>query len=489
MITLYSTDDARRELVLLGERNLPPEMVDLTRILPFDAPALTARAIASGSVKLLSNLAEAPPDLTMPRELGLRFGFGSLVAVPLMVRGHAIGAVTYATRQPRQFSPQDMEAVRTIGDIIAVGLENARLYDAAQDERSRLMTVIESSPEAIIFFEAPDGQIVLANKAAQEVVGQPLEHEAPMAEHPKTYGLCRADGSIYPHEQLPSSRALRGEVILGEEVFVSTPSDQMVPILVNAAPIRDTSGQVAGALAIFQDISRIKDLERQREEFISVVAHDLRGALTIVQGYADYLTWAGEKESLSEQVRDALEEIAVSSRRMGRMISDLLDVSRIEARRLALEREPVDLSFLVKDVVRRSGPLTQGHEVRVDVAAVVPEVDADPDRLEQVLANLLSNAGKYSHEGSEIRVGVESGQGEVMISVTNQGPGVEMEEREQLFTRFHRTRQAQDEKVPGLGLGLYIARGLVEAHGGRIWVESEPGKYATFCLTLPVARP
>ncbi len=123
---------------------------------------------------------------------------------------------------------------------------------------------------------------------------------------------------------------------------------------------------------------------------------------------------------------------------------------------------------------------------KVEVRGDIPHVQADPDQIEQVLTNLLSNAGKYSYPDTEITVEVEPRPREVMISVTNIGPGVLPEDRDKLFTRFHRTRQAQQEKVPGLGLGLYIAKGLVEAHGGRIWVESEPGKYATFRFTLPV---
>lgn len=191
------------------------------------------------------------------------------------------------------------------------------------------------------------------------------------------------------------------------------------------------------------------------------------------------------RQGVPERVQRSLGVISNATHRMERMIVDLLDVSRIEARTLSLMKSIVDLPSLVRDIVAHSEEQTKGHPVHVEVRGDVPRVEADPDRIEQVLGNLLSNAAKYSYPDTEITVEVEPRPGEVMVSITNLGPGVLPEDRDKLFTRFHRTRQAQEEKVPGLGLGLYIAKGLVEAHGGRIWVESKPGRYATFRFTLP----
>lgn len=305
-----------------------------------------------------------------------------------------------------------------------------------------------------------------------------------MAEHPRIYGICRPDGSPYPAEDLPSSRALRGEVVLGEEILFCQPSGRRVPAIVNTAPIHDASGRLTGAVLVLQDISHIKELERQREEFVSVVAHDLRDAMSGIHGYADYLMRPATRESLPDAVQRALEVIYAGSRRMRRMISDLLDASRLEARQLTLIKKSIDIPTLLRDIVERSGQLTKGHSVTVQVQGAVPAVEVDPDRIEQVLGNLLSNAAKYSFPDSGIAVQVESLPDEVVISVTNAGQGISPEDQEKLFTRFHRTRLAQEE-APGLGLGLYISKGLVEAHGGRIWVESEPGKSTTFRFTLP----
>ncbi len=174
---------------------------------------------------------------------------------------------------------------------------------------------------------------------------------------------------------------------------------------------------------------------------------------------------------------------------MERMIDDLLDISRIEARWLNLEKEPVDLPTLLSNIIKHSPKTTKGRSVEVQVWDEIPPIEVDPERIEQVMGNLLSNAVKYSYPESEIVVAVEARPEEVVVSVTNRGPGILPEDRDKIFTRFHRTRLTVVDNAPGLGLGLYIAKGLVEAHGGRIWVASEPGEYAPFRFTLPLGSP
>jgi signal transduction histidine kinase len=183
-----------------------------------------------------------------------------------------------------------------------------------------------------------------------------------------------------------------------------------------------------------------------------------------------------------------VESILTGAKRMERMVSDLLDASRIEARRLTLAKEPVDLPGLVREVVERAIETTRGHRVVVEIRRDIATIQADPARLEQILGNLLSNAAKYSYPDTEILVEAEPLPEKVMVSVTNQGGGIAPEDSEALFSRFSRTRAAVEGKVPGLGLGLYITKGLVEAHRGEIWVESEKGKTTTFRFTLPVAQ-
>jgi signal transduction histidine kinase len=178
--------------------------------------------------------------------------------------------------------------------------------------------------------------------------------------------------------------------------------------------------------------------------------------------------------------------IADSAHLLQRMIQDLLDASRIETRRLALDRRVVNLTALVSNVVERGSKLTQDHVVSVTICALIPPICGDPIRIEQVITNLLTNAARYGEPRSDIDVLLGVAHNAVKVGVRNRGPGIPPEEIPNLFNRFVRSRRAQERTREGLGLGLYIAKGLVEAHGGYIWVESTPGETTTFWFTLPI---
>jgi signal transduction histidine kinase len=248
------------------------------------------------------------------------------------------------------------------------------------------------------------------------------------------------------------------------------------------SPIRDPSGRIVGVSSIARDISTLKQLEREREEWASVVAHDLRQPASTIHMAADMLA-RSETEPGRQRL---LDRVRKSSVRLERMIEDLLNVSRIGAGHLAVKQEPVDLRPLIAEAVDLSPELAGRLRLEIDANAGRGWVDAG--RFVQVLSNLLSNAAKYGYPNTPIDVRVEKLDGQVVVSVTNEGPGIAPDEIPRLFSRFARTRSAESGGVPGLGLGLYICRGIVEAHGGKLWVESLPGEKTHFRFTLPQAQ-
>jgi PAS domain S-box-containing protein len=349
--------------------------------------------------------------------------------------------------------------------------------------RARFAAILESAAHGVIAIDAETGRVI-ANREAVRLFGHPFTRETGLAQYVSQ--IRHLDGSAVPLEDAPVSRALHGETTPHAELLIVRPDGRTIPVLESAAPIRGTEGNILGAVTVFQDISVLKELERLREEWTSVIAHDLRQPVAVIAGYADLL--ARQAEQYPPSVKTRVEHILTSARQLNRMISDLLDVSRIEARRLVLECKLVDLPALVHDVVERTAEITRGHPVRVDVKCEIPLLEIDPIRIEQVLTNLLSNAAKYSYPGTPIELTLECRDREIDTSVTNRGPGISQEELPRLFTRFYRTPEARAAHVAGLGLGLYITKGLVEAHGGRIWVQSVPGQTTTFTFTLPIPR-
>jgi signal transduction histidine kinase len=239
------------------------------------------------------------------------------------------------------------------------------------------------------------------------------------------------------------------------------------------------------ALAINAMADALADREREREQYVHAISHDLRSPLAAIMANAQLLRRAQERDDADERQRRRAAAIEASAERLGGMIADLVDAARLEGGQLRVAPVPVDLGRLAADVVARMG---DGEAERVVVAAPtgLPLAAADPARIERVLANLIGNALKYSPASAPVRVDVRSRGREVLVEVADLGPGIAPEELPRLFQRHGRTASGRG-RADSLGLGLYIARGIVEAHGGRVWVESAPEAGSTFGFAVPVA--
>jgi len=248
--------------------------------------------------------------------------------------------------------------------------------------------------------------------------------------------------------------------------------------------VRDATGRIIGSTGTAQDITELKNLQRMRDEWTSVIAHDLRQPIGLILMAASALPelhggTMNEKETLFTK------RIVSAARGLARMVNDLLDVSLLEARRLKLDRRVVEPRGFVRETVERMAHATSDRRVVVSEGPELANISIDPMRVGQVLGNLITNAVKYGEKDSEIGVNVEQTDGEIEIAVTNRGRGISPDELPRLFSRFTRSASARGSGVAGLGVGLYIAKGLIEAHGGRIWAESTPGETTTFRVRLP----
>ncbi len=238
------------------------------------------------------------------------------------------------------------------------------------------------------------------------------------------------------------------------------------------------AGFISWACVVEAQRMRVR-LERLREEFVALVAHDLRSPVTTIGLSATALLRSWAAKGGGEEERRLIAAVAASANNLGRRVGDLLASSLVESRQLSLVRERIDLARFLPELVDRAAPLTRGHDVRVELPQAPVLVEVDPQRIEQALGNLLSNAGKHADPGTEIELRVVVHPAEVELRVTNRGRCIPPEERARLFERFYRRPGTK-----GIGLGLYIVKGLVEAHGGRVWAESAGGS-TTFALTLP----
>lgn len=375
--------------------------------------------------------------------------------------------------------------VAVIRDISArrrLEQERERLRADLDAERNWLRAVIERSPVGIILVEGSGGKSVWANRRAEQLFGRALPPGGGIAQY--VGQVYHPNGTPLRRDELVVEQALHGKTVDEQEELLHQPGGREVHVLASGVPIA-VHGRILGAVVVYEDITGIRELERLREEWLSVIAHDLRQPLSAVTVYGGLLQ-RRMPQGIGERERPAIEHILTAAWNLNKMIGDLLDVSRIEARRLTLQQETVNLPDLVKAVVERTTALTQGRTVRVEASGEIPPLCVDPSRIEQVLGNLLSNAAKYGYPGTEILVTLQRKGSTVTVSVTNQGQGIGQEEIPDIFSRFFRTHEARGGQVGGLGLGLYITKGIVEAHHGQLSVESIPGKTTTFRFSLPI---
>jgi PAS domain S-box-containing protein len=466
-----------------------------------------------GGPAMLGACVGLPPDDVRDLQVALderltatlreRLGLGPermLVAVPMILRGDVRGTLVVVQRaesgSEQALSKQDVALLSALADQAAIVLgHKAQLEElegalaAAQRERRAreetlaalsaerrwLRAVIEHSPTAVLLVEGTSGARVTANVRAEELFGRNIAHEAGTSQYASQ--LCAPDGTPLPHARIPSMEALRGQGVR-RELAIRRADGTLVPVLASAGAIPDEHGGMLGAVVVYEDISTLKDLQRIREEWTSVVAHDLRQPVHAISLRARLLDRDVGKSA--PKVQQAIEHILKSAKNLSRMIDDLLDSSLLEAQRLVLVREPHDVSSLLAEAIERSTAAIAGHAVTLNVPEDVPPVDVDSGRIEQVLMNLLGNAARYGAADRPIEIRAERRGHGVEISVTNYGAPIDPAIAPHLFERFRR-----GSKGEGLGLGLYITKGIVEGHDGKIWVESTPEGRTTFHFTLP----
>jgi PAS domain S-box-containing protein len=407
----------------------------------------------------------------------------SFIGVPIRYKGEPVGNIFVANKLGvPEFSEQDQRLVEMLAESVGVAIETARLYSAEGAERAWLETVVDQMPEGVLLMDA-EGRVTAMNQFIRSLAAA----DPPGVDrfgNRIAFDLRHPSGEPLSPDDLPIVKALMEKVTTqGHELIARRTDGRIVPLLVGAAPIRTANGELAGATMILQDASTLKKLEQLREEWASVVSHDLQQPIHTILLRSDLLTAGALDQQQAEHVR----QIRITVQRLERMVNDLLDASQLEARGLRIFPERLDIGELVREIAGRSPAAAR-------VTFHAPEthrlfVQGDAGRLEQVLLNLLSNATKYGEPDTAIQLDVSIASGQAKVSVTNTGPGIDADELPLLFERYARSRSTITSTTRGLGLGLYIAKGLIEAHGGRIWAESVPDRTTAFHFTLPLDGP
>jgi PAS domain S-box-containing protein len=440
---------------------------------------LLGAVIHEGRAIRVANMAEDP------RSDGFPAGhprMSSFLGAPLRVGAEVFGNFYVADKQSSaEFTPTDERLLEKFSIQAALTVAYARHVE--DEERLLLRAVVEHAPYGLAYFPADPHAEPFGNPAARRMLGRITRGDDPG----RTYDLKHVDGRPLPVDALPVVRALRDDVVINLEAVIERHDGAIFHGQISAAPVRSQAGVRLGIVVVYQDISARKELEHVREDFAAIVAHDLRTPLQSVLMQIDVLLAQASGDASTVPVT-TLQMMKRSGHRLERITRDLLDASRIDARRVVLDRREVHLSELVAALVAQLQGALGNHPISVEIVGAPPPVSADPVRIEQIVTNLLENSSKYSADGSAIRLVIGAERNGAVLTVEDHGPGIAPEEAPHLFDRYFQTRRAREAKR-GLGLGLYITHGLVEAHGGTITVESAPQVGTVFRIWLPAAAP
>ena len=387
-----------------------------------------------------------------------------------------------------EFTSADEEVLVLFASQAATAIANARTHRDERRARADLEALVETCPVGVVVFDGGSGRFVSFNREARRIVGR-LGTPGEALEGLLDVVTCRrGDGREVTLTEFPMPQQLSSaEMVRAEEITLSVPDGRSVTTLVNATPIRAADGAVESMVVTLQDLAPLEELERMRAEFLSMVSHELQVPLTSIIGSTTTLLRAAPRLDPAE-MHGFFRIIDEQAEQMRGLIVDLLDQGRIETGTLSVTLEMAEVAGLVEQA--RSTFLSSGgnHVLHIDLPDDLPWVMADRERIVQVLNNLFSNASRHSPESSPIRVGAERDGVHVAISVSDDGPGVSPERLPHLFSKHPGAAADGGPRARGHRLGLAICKGLVEAHGGRIWAESGgAGRGTRFTFTVPVA--
>ncbi len=403
------------------------------------------------------------------------------VALPLIAHERVVGLTFIFRTYQTTFSSNDRALLQSFADQAAIAVHNAQLYTQVNREKQRLGALLDSAADGILILGA-NHIIERCNPAFARLMGQEIDdiqgrlHEDVIRwlHHEQGTTLEAAESGGWP---------LTAHANLYVEGDIKRPNGVPLPVGITYAPLLSPKGQLLNIIASVRDITHFREAEDLKSTFISVISHELKTPVALIKGYTGTL----RRDDVSwddEIVQDSLEVIEEETDRLTLLIENLLDASRLQTGGLELNRTDLAMEPFAERFAERFRTQTTKHDILVDFPPNFPVVLADENRMGQVFLNLLSNAVKYSPEGGEIRIAGQTRADQVIICVQDQGPGIAPGDIPHIFDRFYRSEEAS-RTTKGAGLGLYLTRAIVQAHGGRIWVDPKPGDGARICFSLP----
>ncbi|MBM4422868.1 MAG: PAS domain S-box protein [Chloroflexi bacterium] len=414
--------------------------------------------------------------------VGQRFDLSGTVGLPLQVGDDLVGILLVFRTIKTPFGANERQILQAFTDQAAIAVNNARLYEQTTNERRRLDAILDGSADGIAIID-PGHHILKWNRAiarltgvsAADAVGNRYDDFIRWAKREPGLDLGDAEAGGWPFSSA-SPLYVEGDLQRDDGYTVA--------VGITYAPILDRANRLVNIVANVRDITKFREAEQLKSTFISIISHELRTPVSLIKGYAGTLRRDDAKWD-SRTVQESLAVIEEEADRLTNLIENLLDASRLQAGALKLNVADVALDEMAKELTTDFRTQTDKHTFAVKFPGGFPLARGDEERLRQVLSNLLSNAIKYSPEGGTIQIGGRVEPERVVVSVSDEGPGLPPEELTKVFDRFYRADTNATKRAKGAGLGLYLVKAVVEAHGGQVWATSEAGQGTAFYFSVP----
>jgi PAS domain S-box-containing protein len=441
------------------------------------------------SDELLVARARSEEELAIARQIG----YSSAMLVPLVARGRTLGVVSFVTAESgKKYDERDLALAEEIGRRAGMALDNARLYREVQQSRNQLDIILQGVADGIIAY-ASDDCILYANEVAARMTGYASVQEMLATQQLgilNKYEIIDEQGQPFPRSQITHKRVFAGEPevqsIIGYREIGTEQAERWS--LIKSRPVLGENGEVVMVVTIIQDITERMNVERRKDAFISMASHELKTPVTSLKGFTNVLQRRLTKQGDGQGVH-YLARMDAQLNKLTTLISELLDISRMQSGKLELRSEPFDLDALIDETVENVQAATSTHHLFLE-GRTGALVLGDKERLGQVFINLLTNAVKYSPRSEKviIRLFRDENLEQAVVSIQDFGIGIDNAHHEKIFERFYQVTDPEEKTYPGLGIGLYISSEIVAEHQGRMWVESSKGRGATFFVALPLLQ-
>jgi PAS domain S-box-containing protein len=445
-----------------------------------ESSTATVTQLLVGARQLPRPLLNPARDVALSSTLPLA---GSRIVVPIRHARHTLGVLVVESPRPAAFGQDVLRTVTALADHVAIALENAQLFEEIRHEREKANQIIKTMADGLLTTGA-DGRITVVNPAAAVLLNRPA---------PDVVGLpiceimgCR-DGSGPRHDCILRSVLETGQAVSEARWVLRQPRGMQHVLAVSAVPLPRTSSDEGGMVVLLRDVTQRDALERAQRELVAAFSHELRTPLANMTAIIELLLQDPER-TVGERQRAYFGALLAQSRRLADFAERTLDVSRLDAGQWALEMRPLPIGFVIEETVGQWQAQVPDHTWRVELPATPSMVWADEYALAIVLNTLIDNALKYAAMDSQTVLHIEEGDDWMTVTVSDHGPGIAPEHQARIFDRFYRVDASDAQPVYGHGLGLYLARRLVQAMGGDIWVTSELGQGSHFSFTIPQLR-